>query len=182
MTNLNQMLEVLLFVCSKMADETSLSSKLPVADRTREVWGRMLCCDTLALAFRWARCCSASLNHYASYSLASLCSILCNLFPRLGWYAEGLRRGFEGVLVSLLLTTTGHFSLLLFSIEDFFNWQTFIRNSGIMAYPSKFQKSMDSNRDVEEELQSQAMSLPTTPSSFYYLWICLNLLDEKQIV
>ena len=26
-----------LSVCSKMADETSLSSKLPVADRTREV-------------------------------------------------------------------------------------------------------------------------------------------------
>ena len=29
--------DVLLFVCSKMADETNLSSKLPVADRTREV-------------------------------------------------------------------------------------------------------------------------------------------------
>ena len=37
MTNLNQMREVLLFVCSKMVDETSLSSKLPVPDRTREV-------------------------------------------------------------------------------------------------------------------------------------------------
>ena len=32
-----QMHEGLLFVCSKMADETNLSSKLPVADRTREV-------------------------------------------------------------------------------------------------------------------------------------------------
>ena len=37
MTNPNQLYDVLLFVCSKMADETNLSSKLPVADRTREV-------------------------------------------------------------------------------------------------------------------------------------------------
>ena len=37
MTNPNQLCDVLLFVCSKTADETNLSSKLPVADRTREV-------------------------------------------------------------------------------------------------------------------------------------------------
>ena len=37
MTNPNQLCDVLLFVCSKMADETNLSSKLPVADRTREI-------------------------------------------------------------------------------------------------------------------------------------------------
>ena len=37
MTNPNQLCDVLLFVCSKMAYETSLSSKLPVADGTREV-------------------------------------------------------------------------------------------------------------------------------------------------
>ena len=37
MTNPNQMLEVLLFVCSKMGDETNRSSQLPVADRTSEV-------------------------------------------------------------------------------------------------------------------------------------------------
>ena len=37
MTNPNQMREVLLFLCSKMADETNPSSKLPVADKTREV-------------------------------------------------------------------------------------------------------------------------------------------------
>ena len=36
-TNPNLMREVLLFVCSKMADETNLSSKLPVADSAREV-------------------------------------------------------------------------------------------------------------------------------------------------
>ena len=36
MTNPNQLCDVL-FVCSKMADETNVSSKLPVADRTREV-------------------------------------------------------------------------------------------------------------------------------------------------
>ena len=35
MTSPNQLYDVLLFVCS--ADETNLSSKLPVADRTREV-------------------------------------------------------------------------------------------------------------------------------------------------
>ena len=37
MTNPNQLCDVLLFVCSKMADETNFSSKLPVVDRTREV-------------------------------------------------------------------------------------------------------------------------------------------------
>ena len=37
MTNPNQLCDVLLFVYSKMADETNLSSTLPVADRTREV-------------------------------------------------------------------------------------------------------------------------------------------------
>ena len=36
MTNPNQLCDVFLFVCSEMADETNLSSKLPVADRTRE--------------------------------------------------------------------------------------------------------------------------------------------------
>ena len=36
-TSPNQLCDVLLFVCSKMADETNLSSKLPVADRTRKV-------------------------------------------------------------------------------------------------------------------------------------------------
>ena len=37
MTSPNQPCDMLLFVCSKMADETNLSSKLPAADRTREV-------------------------------------------------------------------------------------------------------------------------------------------------
>ena len=37
MTKPNHLCDVLLFVCSKMADETNLSSKLPVEDRTREV-------------------------------------------------------------------------------------------------------------------------------------------------
>ena len=36
MTNTNQLCDVL-FVCFKMVDETNLSSKLPIADRTREV-------------------------------------------------------------------------------------------------------------------------------------------------
>ena len=37
MTNPNQLCDVLLFVCSKVADKTNLSSKLPVADKTSEV-------------------------------------------------------------------------------------------------------------------------------------------------
>ena len=37
MTNANHLCDVLLFVCSKMTDETNLNSKLPVADRTRVV-------------------------------------------------------------------------------------------------------------------------------------------------
>ena len=37
MTNPNQMREVLLFACYKMADETNLSSKVLVADSTREI-------------------------------------------------------------------------------------------------------------------------------------------------
>ena len=51
MTNPNQLCEVLLFVCSKMADETTFSSKLPVADRTSEVWGRKLCWWGLSSGF-----------------------------------------------------------------------------------------------------------------------------------
>ena len=51
MTSPNQLCDVVLFVCSKMADETNLSSKLPVADRTREVWGRKLCWWCLSSGF-----------------------------------------------------------------------------------------------------------------------------------
>ena len=67
MTNPNQLFDVLLFVCSKMADETNLSSKLPVADRTREVWWRKLCWWCLSSGFPL---CLASLILFASYSLA----------------------------------------------------------------------------------------------------------------
>ena len=97
--------------------------------------------DALALAFRCARFCSTSLILFAAYSITSspfyeappLCTILCNLFPLLCWYVEVFKGGFEGV--SLLLTTMGAFSYLKFSKEDFL-WQTFIRHSGSMAYPS----------------------------------------------
>ena len=44
-----------------------------------------------------------------SYEASPLCSILCNLFPRLCWYDEIFKGGFEGVLVLLLLTTVGVF-------------------------------------------------------------------------
>ena len=155
MTNPNQLCDVLLFVCSKMADETNLNcllqidldgwwdqSKLPFADRTREVWGRKLCWRCLSSGFPL---CTFLLGFADSfcfvftsspfYEASPLCTILCNLFPWLCWYVEVFKGGFEGVLVSLLLTTMGAFSCLKFSIEDFL-WQTFIRHSGNMACPS----------------------------------------------
>ena len=142
MTNPNQLCDVLLFVCSEMADETNLSSKLPVADRTREVWGRKLCwwcfssgfplCMFL-LSFAGSFCFVFTSSLF--YEASPLYTILCNLFPWLSWYVEVFKGGFEGVLISLLLTTMGAFSYLKFSIEDFL-WQTFIRHSGNMACPS----------------------------------------------
>ena len=70
--------------------------------------------DALALAFRCARFCSASLILFCfvftsspSYEALSLCSILCNLFPWLCWYVKVFKGGFDGVLVSLLLTSKG---------------------------------------------------------------------------
>ena len=104
------MREVLLFVCSKMSDETNLSSKLPVGDSTREVWGRKLCwwclssgfsLRTFLLSFADSFCFAFAST--PSYEASPLCSILCNLFPRLCWYVEVFKGGFEGVLVSLLL-------------------------------------------------------------------------------
>ena len=71
MTNPNQLCDVLLFVCSKMADETNLSSELPVAEQERSEEESSVG-DALALAFRCARFCSASLIHFASYSPAPL--------------------------------------------------------------------------------------------------------------
>ena len=102
--------------------------------------------DALALAFRCAHFCLASLILFASYSPAPLFmrqSVPMTLLVQV-MYVEVFKGGFEGILVSLLLTTMGAFSYLKFSIEDFL-WQTFIRHSGNMTYPSKlcqFQKSI----------------------------------------
>ena len=119
MTNPNQLCDVLLFVCSKMADETNLSSKLLLQIEQGKSEEESSVGEALALAFRCARFCSASLIVFASYSptppsyeASPLCSILCNLFPRLCWYVEVFKRSFEGVLISLLLTTMGAFSNL----------------------------------------------------------------------
>ena len=132
MTNPNQLCDVLLFVFSKMADETNLSSKLPVADRTREVWGRKLCWWCLSSGFPlctfllgFADSFYFILTSSPFYEASPLCTILCNLLPWLCWYVEVFKGGFEGVLVSLLLTTMGAFSYLKFSIEDFL-WQIYI--------------------------------------------------------
>ena len=95
MTNPNQQCDVLLFVCSKMADETNLSSKLPVADRTREVWGRKLCwwclssgfpLCTFLLGFADSFCFVFTSSPF--YEASPLCTILCNLFPWPCWYVE----------------------------------------------------------------------------------------------
>ena len=119
MTNPNQLCDVLLFVCSKMADETSLRSKLPVADRTREVWRGKLCCWCLSSGFPLCTFLFGFADSFCfvftsspSYEASPLCTILCNLFPWLCWYAEVFKKGFEGVLLSLLLTTMGAFSNL----------------------------------------------------------------------
>ena len=74
--------------------------------------------DALALSFRCARFCSALLILLASYSPALRLmrprhffdpaqSVLTTLL-----YVEGFKGGFEGVLISLLLTTMGAFSNL----------------------------------------------------------------------
>ena len=60
MTNPNQPCDVLLFVCSRMADETNRSEEESSVG------------DALALAFHCARFCSASLIRFASYSPAPL--------------------------------------------------------------------------------------------------------------
>ena len=98
--------------------------------------------DALALAFCCARFCSASLILFASYSPAPLfmrprqfvrsCAICSHDSVGMLGVFKG---GFEGVLVSLLLTTMGALSYLKFSIENLL-WQTFIRQSGNIACPS----------------------------------------------
>ena len=95
MTNPNQLCDVLLFVCSKTADETNLSSKLPLADITREIWGRKLCLWCLSSGFPlctfplgFADSFCFVFTSSPSYEASQLCSILCNRFPRLCWYVE----------------------------------------------------------------------------------------------
>ena len=88
-----------------------LSSKLPVADRTREVWGRKLCWWCLSSGFLLCTFLLGFADSFCfvftstrSYDASPLCSVLC---PRLCWYVEVFKGGFEGVLVSRLLTTMG---------------------------------------------------------------------------
>ena len=108
MTNPNQLCDVLLFVCSKMADETNLSSKLPVADRTRMVWERKL--------FWWCLSSGFPLCTFLLGFADSFCFVFTSTpsyeASRLCWYVEVFKGGFESVLVSLLLTTMGAFSNL----------------------------------------------------------------------
>ena len=110
---------LVLFVRSEMAYENNFSSKLPVADRIREVWGRKLCWWCLSSSFPLCRFLLGFADSFCfvvtsspSYEASPLCSILCNLLKRLCWYVEFFKGGFEDVLVSLLLTTMGAFSNL----------------------------------------------------------------------
>ena len=87
--------------------------------RTREVWGRKLCWWCLnsgfplcTFLFGFADSFCFVLTRTPSYEASPLCSILCNLFPRLCCYVEVFKGGFQGVLVSLLLITMGAFSNL----------------------------------------------------------------------
>ena len=70
MTNPNQLCAVLLFVCSKMADETNFNSNCLLQTEQERSEEESSVGDALALAFRCARFCSASLIHFASYSSA----------------------------------------------------------------------------------------------------------------
>ena len=118
MTNPNQLCDVLLFVCSKMADETHLSSKLPVADRTREVCGRKLCWWCLSSGFPLCTFLLGFADSFCFLFTSSLSYEASQLFdpvqsvPRLCWYVEVFKGGLESVLVSLLLITMGAFSNL----------------------------------------------------------------------
>ena len=79
MTNPNQIREVLLFVCSKLADETSLSSKLSVAVAQERSEEESSVGDVLALSFRYARFCSASLSLFACWVTLTAKAILDRL-------------------------------------------------------------------------------------------------------
>ena len=72
MTSPNHLCDVLLFVYSKMADETNLSSNclLQIGQERSEEGSSVG--DALALSFCCARFCSASLILFASYSPAPL--------------------------------------------------------------------------------------------------------------
>ena len=94
------MREVLLFVCFQMPDDTNPSSKLSVADGTREIWGRKLCwwfrstgfpLNTFLLGFADFNCFLFTCT--PSYDVSSLCLILCDLFPGLSLYVEVLKGG-----------------------------------------------------------------------------------------
>ena len=72
MTNPNQLCDVLLFVCSKMADETNLTLSCLLQIEQERSGEESSVGDALALAFCCARFCSALLILFASYLPAPL--------------------------------------------------------------------------------------------------------------
>ena len=89
MTNPNQLCDVLLFVCSKMADETILALNCLLQIEQERSEEESSVCDALALAFRCACFCSASLILFASYSPAPLfmrqCVLLIKMTCAVNW-------------------------------------------------------------------------------------------------
>ena len=71
-TDNDQKCEVLMFVCSKMDDETILALNCLLQVEQERSEGESSVGDALALAFRWARFCSVSLILFASYLPAPL--------------------------------------------------------------------------------------------------------------
>ena len=101
-------------MCSKKADETTLNSKLPVADRIRGVWGRKLCWWCLSsgfplstFLFGFAESLCFVFTSTPSYEASPLCSILCNLFP----WLDMLKSLKEALRVSLYASSDHHGSV-----------------------------------------------------------------------
>ena len=116
MANLNYMREMLLFVCSKMLIRPVLALNCLLQLEQQRSEQDSSVGDALPLALRCARFCSASLILFASYSLTPLLmrprhfARFCAICSHDCWYVEILEGDFEGVFVSLLLTTIGAFA------------------------------------------------------------------------
>ena len=110
----NQIRKVLLRVCFKMADETNLNCLLQIEQERSEDESSVG--DSLALAFRWARFCSASLIRWMFSYVCSICACLVLSVASSSWC---LGRG------NVILALPGLFSYLLWRFPFCLNrWLT----------------------------------------------------------